>query len=1007
MHDNRKITEGRVDRFVRDSLVPALYLQTVPLSIGVWDDLDEPLPFAHAVGRDYRPIALPYTWGKAWSTSWFHVTGQVPQEWLRGDDAATRVELVIDLGFTHDRPGFQVEGLAYRPDGTTIKSINPRSSYVPVPQSGDGGIDLFVEGAANPNIAGDWTWKPTQLGDKSTSGDELLYVLEQCDIALMDVTVWELLQDVWTLDGLMKELPVESPRRHRILGALERMVDVVDPTDVSGTAADGRAALAPVLAMPASPSSHSVVAVGHAHIDSAWLWPIRETIRKCARTFSSVLALMDADPEFRFACSSAQQLKWMKDGYPEIFARIKEKVASGQFIPVGGMWVEPDMNLPGAEAMARQFVAGKRFFLEEFGVDTREAWIPDTFGYSGATPQIIKASGTEWFLTQKISWNQTNTFPHHTFLWEGIDGTRVLTHFPPADTYVGEVSGADLARAERTFHDHRDGSISLLPFGFGDGGGGPTREMMAAVRRTASLEGSPRVSIDTPERFFELAEAEMPEPPVWSGELYLELHRASYTTQHLTKQGNRRNEHWLRELELWAATAAVRTGADYPYEELERIWQLVLLQQFHDILPGTSIAWVHREVEQNNRELAAELDELIGAALANFEAGDGASYVANAAPFTRDGVPALSASPRIVPEGAPSAAATDEGHVLDNGLVRVVVDSRGLVVSLVDLGTGRDAIAPGAAGNLLQLHRDLPNQWDAWDLDDHYFRVVNDVTDVDAITTASEPGSVSVTIERSFGESHITQVLTLRAGDPTLHIENDVDWHERRKMLKLAFPLDIHADRVAAETQFGHVQRPTHSNTSWDAARFELCAHRWIHVSEPGFGVAIANESSYGYDAQRATRADGGTTTTARVSLLRGPTFPDPVADQGRHTIGLSVRVGSDVRAAIRDGYRINLAERSAPGPIEPLVRIDHPSVLVESLKLAEDRSGDVVVRLYESEGTRAKATVTFDFDVDSIIATDLIEREIDAPAGFAVDDGIVSLTLRPFQLVTLRAKRG
>ncbi|WP_344094095.1 alpha-mannosidase [Microbacterium deminutum] len=1007
MHDNRLITEGRIDRFVRDSLIPALYIQTVPLAIGVWDDLDEPLPFTHAVAQDYRPIELPYTWGRAWSTSWFHVTGQVPKGWLRGDDAATRVELVIDLGFTHDRPGFQVEGLAFRPDGTTVKSINPRSSYVPVPQNGDGTVDLYIEGAANPDIAGDWTWKPTPLGEKSTAGDGLLYVLGQCDAALMDVTVWELTQDVWTLDGLMKQLPVESPRRHRILGALERMVDVVDPDEVSATAAAGREALAPILALPASPSSHSVVAVGHAHIDSAWLWPIRETIRKCARTFSSVIALMDADPEFRFACSSAQQLKWMKDGYPEIFERIKEKVAAGQFIPVGGMWVEPDMNLPGAEAMARQFVAGKRFFLEEFGVDTREAWVPDTFGYSGAIPQIIKASGTDWFLTQKISWNQTNTMPHHTFLWEGIDGTRVFTHFPPADTYAGEVSAADLARAERTFHDHRDGSVSLLPFGFGDGGGGPTREMMAAVRRTRSLEGSPTVEVDTPERFFERAAAEMTEPPVWSGELYLELHRGSYTTQHRTKQGNRRNEHWLREAELWAATAAVRTGAEYPYDDLERIWQLVLLQQFHDILPGTSIAWVHREVEQNNRELAAQLQTLIASALANFDVGDGAEYLANAAPFARDGVAALSAGRRTLREGgAPTLEQTADRHVLDNGLVRVVVDADGLIVSLVDLATGRDAIAPGAAGNLLQLHRDLPNQWDAWDVDDHYQRVVSDETGVDAITAAQDADTVSLTIERSFGRSHVTQVLRLRAGNPTLHIDNDIDWHERRKMLKLAFPLDIHADRVAAETQFGHVQRPTHSNTSWDAARFELCAHRWVHVAEPGFGVAIANESSYGYDALRSTRADGGTTTTARVSLLRGPTFPDPVADEGRHTIDLSVRVGADVRAAIRDGYRINLAERSALGPVAPLVRTDHPAVLVESLKLAEDRSGDVVVRLYESEGARAAAELTLDFDVDDVVVTDLIEREIAAPAGLAHDGRSVRFTLRPFQLLTLRIRR-
>ena len=273
---------------------------------------------------------------------------------------------------------------------------------------------------------------------------------------------------------------------------------------------------------------------------------------------------------------------------------------------------------------------------------------------------------------------------------------------------------------------------------------------------------------------------------------------------------------------------------------------------------------------------------------------------------------------------------------------------------------------PGAAGNLIQLHRDLPNQWDAWDVDEHYLRVSTDETGVDAITTAQGSDSVSLTIERSFGASKVTQVLTLRAGDATLWIDNDIDWHEKRKFLKLAFPLDVHADRVAAETQFGHVQRPTHANTSWDAARFELCAHRWVHVAEPGFGVAIANESSYGYDAQRATRADGGTTTTARVSLLRGSTFPDPVADVGRHSIGLAIRVGADVRAAIRDGYRINLAERSAPGPVAPLVRVDHPAVLVESVKLAEDRSGDVIVRLYESEGGRATAELTLDFDVDT-----------------------------------------
>ena len=298
MHDNRVITEGRIDRFVRDILVPALYIETVPLTIGVWDDLDEPLPFADAVAQSYRPVELPYTWGKAWSTSWFHVTGQVPQEWLRGDDATTRVELVIDLGFTHDRPGFQVEGLAFRPDGTSVKSINPRSSYVAVPQDGDGAVDLYIEGAANPNIAGDWTCKPTPLGDKSTAGDELLYVLRA--VRRRAHGRHRLGAAAGRVDPRgAHEGAARSSRRAGTASSARSSgwSTSSTPTTSSATAAAGRDALAPVLALPASASSHSVVAIGHAHIDSAWLWPIRETIRKCARTFSSVVALMDADPD--------------------------------------------------------------------------------------------------------------------------------------------------------------------------------------------------------------------------------------------------------------------------------------------------------------------------------------------------------------------------------------------------------------------------------------------------------------------------------------------------------------------------------------------------------------------------------------------------------------------------------------------------------------------------------------------------------------------------------------
>ncbi|RIJ10133.1 alpha-mannosidase, partial [Clavibacter michiganensis subsp. insidiosus] len=312
------------------------------------------------------------------------------------------------------------------------------------------------------------------------------------------------------------------------------------------------------LAAPAHASAHRVTAVGHAHIDSAWLWPVRETRRKVARTFSNVLALMDEDPDFVFAASSAQQYAWLKEDHPELFERLRQRVAEGRFVPVGGMWVESDTNMPGGEALVRQLVQGKSFFLEEFGIDSREVWLPDSFGYTGALPQIVRGAGAEYFFTQKQSWNETNTMPHHTFLWEGIDGSRVFTHFPPVDSYNSDLSGEDLARAERQHAEKAVSNASIVPFGWGDGGGGPTREMVAAAHRTRDLEGSPRVELGTPLSFFDAARAEIRDPHVWSGEMYLEFHRGTYTSQARTKQGNRRSEHLLREAELWLATAAVR-----------------------------------------------------------------------------------------------------------------------------------------------------------------------------------------------------------------------------------------------------------------------------------------------------------------------------------------------------------------------------------------------------------------------------------------------------------------
>jgi alpha-mannosidase len=1010
LHDDRRITEVRLDRFVRERITPAVYTRSVPLSLSSWDVPDEPVSVLEALRHDFLPQEHGAAWGKPWGTKWLRLQGDVPETW--GTDPETAVEIVVDLGFTTEIPGFQCEGTAWRPDGTIIKAISPRNQYIPLKLLGSGmAVDFYVEAAANPDVAQGWTFAAMPYGDKATAGTAPQYRLGTIAIAELNQAVWELQQDIWTLAGLMHELPTEQPRRHEILRALERMMDIMDPDNVAGTAAAGREALAEVLSRPAYASAHQLVATGHAHIDSAWLWPVRETIRKCARTFSNVVALMDENAGFVFSCSSAQQLAWMKEYYPELFARIREKVKAGQFVPVGGMWVESDTNMPGGEAMARQFLEGKSFFLKEFGVECREAWLPDSFGYSAALPQIVKSAGSRWFLTQKISWNQVNRMPHHTFNWEGIDGTRLFTHFPPVDSYNSELSARDLAHAERNYRDHGRGNTSLVPFGYGDGGGGPTREMLAAAGRTADLEGSPKVRIGSAESFFTQAEEEYRALPVWVGEMYLELHRGTYTSQAQTKRGNRRSEHLLREAELWCATAAVRSGRSftYPAAELKRLWRLVLLQQFHDILPGSSIAWVHQDAERNYAAISAGLEGIIAQAAASI-LGDGQrEFLLNAAPHARNGVPALAAAEPVTAGQPVGARPADGGFVLDNGIIRAVLDAHGLITSLTDYASGREAIAPGQRGNLLELHRDTPNEWDAWDIDEFYRRNVTPLTEATSIRLERDGGTAVVVVERLAGSSAITQRITLEAGGSSLAITTAVDWQEREKLLKLGFALDIRADRSASETQFGHVFRPTHVNTSWEAAKFEICAHRWIHVAEPGYGVAVSNSSTYGHDVTRSIREDdGGTTTTVRLSLLRAPKFPDPAADRGHHELTVTIRPGAGIAEAVEEGYRTNLSARVVRGatPVEPLFTVDNPALVIEAVKLAEDDSGDVIVRLYESWGQRSAGVLTTNFPVNGVQATDLLERPAQAPGVAASGEGKVELSLRPFQLVTLRFGR-
>ncbi|WZH35422.1 MAG: glycoside hydrolase family 38 C-terminal domain-containing protein [Microbacterium enclense] len=1008
MHDRTALIEMRIERFIRERLAPAVYRARQPLDISAWEAPGEPVTFAEARDASYHPFAIGTAWGRAWGTTWFAVSGEIPTDWRDASGvlpAGTVAELVVDLGFTSGQSGFQCEALVWNREGAPIKGVSPFNNTTPAAIDADGRVDVLVEAASNPDVGSLFTFEPTHLGDLATAGDAPLYTLRDMSIGLRDLAVWELLQDFRLLQGLIAELDATSARRATLLEAMDAAIDAVDPEDVAGTAQAGRDVLAPLMAAPAASSAHVLHAVGHAHIDSAWLWPVRETARKVSRTFSNVLSLMDEDPGFVFASSSAQQFAWMKEHYPALWERLKARVAEGRFVPVGGMWVESDTNMVGGEAMARQFVEGKTFFLEEFGIDTEEVWLPDSFGYSGALPQIMRAAGARWFLTQKISWNETNRIPHHTFRWEGIDGSRIFTHFPPVDKYNSEVTAADLAHAERNFADKGRARTSLLPYGFGDGGGGPTREMTATIARTHSLEGAPVVKHSTPREFFETAEAEYADPAVWAGELYLEFHRGTYTSQLRTKQGNRRSEHLLREAELWAATATVRAGAAYPAETFQRLWRLVLLQQFHDILPGTSIAWVHRDAERNYAAIATELEQVIADSLRALVGTGDRAVVANAAPHGRAGAPALAIAPAthggdVVPR------AEGEGYVLDNGVVRAVIDGRGLITSLVDLASGREVVPAGHVAGQFEIFRDTPTQWDAWDIDETYRRHATALVTADAVRLDGD----AVIVERTVGASTIVQRIALAEGARTLRLSLDVDWHEQQKLLKLRVPVDVHTDHAASEIQFGHIVRPTHTNTSWDSARFETAAHRWVRVAEPSFGVAVTNDSTYGHDITRHGRESGGTFSLVRLSIIRSATFPDPGQDQGAHHLEVGIVVGAEVVDAVAEGYRTNLPVRVVPDAAEesvaPLVSIDEPGVVVEAIKLAQDGSGDVVVRLYEALGQRAHARLDAGFEVTGVTETDLLEREVDAAAVSSVAGGVVELELRPFQLVTLRLKR-
>jgi alpha-mannosidase len=1075
VHDDRVLVEKRIERELWQRVLPHMHRAHSTLTVEAWHAPGEPVAYEVAAAQTYEPFAVGAQWGKPWGTTWFRLSGHIPQDW-----SGTELEAVIDLGFGTANAGFQAEGLVWM-NGEPWQGVHPRRTAVPLAHLAPGPFTMLVEAAANPMLGA--AYQPSPFGSLDTAGDRLLYRLRRADLAVRDDEVYGLCLDVEVLMGVLHGLPVDDPRRQRLLRQLERAFNLIDVDHVAATAPMARTALRPALDQPARASSLRVIGVGHAHIDTAWLWPIRETVRKCARTFASAVRLMDDAPEYRFVCSQAAQYAWMEEHYPPLFAKIAAKVASGQFVPVGGMWVEADMNLPSGESLIRQLVHGQRYFESRFGLRCREVWIPDVFGYPATMPQIYAAAGCDRFITQKLSWNKQNRFPHNTFWWEGLDGTRVLTHFPPVDTYNAEVTGEQMVFSERNFREHGWSDWALMPYGHGNGGGGPTREMVERAKRMTDLDGAPRLTLGTPGEFFEHVEAEVAHGapvPAWSGELYFEMHRGTLTSQIKTKVGNRQCERLLREAELWwAAGGPLPVGVA---EELHELWNEVLVQQFHDILPGSSIAWVHDEAERTHAHVAMRLEQSIACAFARLQAP---AVAANAATHARREIVASNNTPAgdgpqqqlssgqtafaldipgsgmaaLIAQPIDDRIVTTE-HSMANGYLAVQWDLDGTITSIIDVMRARELL-PFGRKIALELAPDHPVEYDAWDLESWTPGLGSPIADEATVEWVERGPLLSrLRVRRSVDSSTIETTITMRAGSARLDLGFDIDWHHSEQLLSLMVPLDIHASDAACDIQFGHVRRPTHPSSPWDAAKFEVCAHRFVDVSEPAFGVAVLNDGRYGH-----CLFDGG----VRVSLLRAARYPDPDADQGRHAVTISVLPhGAGLHEVLHEAEALNVPIRFVPGATDatdrnagsatpgavtpqaatlsatpgavvplaatvqdeatlerltvpaaaavpggatptvripgaipaPVVTVDHSGVQLSAVKRADDDSGDLIVRLYEACGDRSRIAIRAATPLRAAARCNALEEPVET---IDVADGFVAISVRPFELVTLR----
>ncbi len=1035
MLKHTELTNRRIASFLEHQLRPLIFGESAPLKIEINEN-----PCEYQVDAEKGPwkeVKKGHAYGPAYKIFWFRLSGKVPDSF-----EGKPVSVVAEVGGER-----------------TVWKDNSPWCGVDVEHSDFGWIEgSAIAGAGAPGKAGQevvyYIQAYTRNSETTVHGKEkprsaTTETVDRAELVIVNPEIKDLAYDVDFAHNLLQTIDQQDPSHTTILRALNDVANTFDGENLESIPRC-RKIVKDALASLDGQIKHTLVPIGHAHLDTAWLWPLDITHKKMAHTTAIQLGLLERYPEYVFAHSQASQYEWVENEYPALFERIKEAVARGQWEPIGSMWVEADCNLTGSESLVRQFLYGKRYFREKFNFETHDMWLPDVFGYSAALPQILAKFNIKYFLTQKISWNQFNKFPHHTFWWQGIDGTRVWTHFPPADTYNSSCEPKEVIYAVKNYKDHARSDQSLYVFGFGDGGGGPTERHLEFLRRGRQAPNYPEVAsgrkaID----FFRDAKAKSKDLMTWVGELYLELHRGTYTSQAANKKGNRVSEFLLRDAELLSCFTP-EFPEDYPAAELEAAWKLVLLNQFHDIIPGSSVREVYVDSDRDYAAIAevgnkvvANTLEKIGNALDTKGMSRPVALFQNSTMVSQGEIPwAEETAPNSIvtaeevvpvqlveefgerklifptPSGALSTVVVGDlsdasapskmklkssNRRIENTELSVRFDNNGNIASILSLDDGTEFLEPGKLGNVFQIFEDKPLFWSAWDVDAFALETGQDLLRSESFEIVEKgPVRVAAEIVKRFGKSTIKQRISL-GPTPGIRFDTEIDWQEEDKMLKVAFPINVNAARATYEIQFGNVERATHVNTSWDMAKFEVCAQKWVDVSEGDQGVALLNDCKYGHDIRG---------NLMRLTLLRSPKAPDPLCDMGIHRFSYSIvpHYGPyNYAGIVQAAYAFNAPVRHAflqshdgtEGSLPPLIACEDRNVIIEAVKKAED-SDDLIVRLYECHNGRGRAELSAARTPKSAFLCDLEENEI---SELEINDGLVGFDYKPFEIITIKLK--